>query len=50
MGSRNGGISNWPMMKEGTPIGAGPVSATVRVGFELVGTPFAFRAGWALGL
>src|SRR5436190_180181 len=33
------------MMKEGTPSGAGPGLATVRVGLEEVGTPLGLRIG-----
>ena len=49
MGSRNGGISNWPMTKLGTPIGAGPELPTVSVGFALVGTPLGWRGGGGAG-
>ncbi len=45
MGSRKGGIVNWSIRKLGTPIGAGPKSATVTVGLALVGTPLAERVG-----
>ena len=47
MGSRKGGIANWSIRKLGTPSGAGPKSATVRVGLALVGTPLGLRVGWS---
>src|SRR5687767_7718637 len=50
MPSRNGGIANWSIRKLGTPIGAGPKSAIVRVGLALVGTPLGARASCSLGL
>ncbi len=46
MGSRKGGIENWSIRKLGTPSGAGPKSATVRVGLAFVGTPLGLRVGW----
>ena len=48
--SRKGGIANWSMRKLGTPIGAGPKSAIVRVGLAFVGTPSGARVGGSEGL
>ena len=50
MSSRKGGIANWSMRKLGTPIGAGPKSAIVRVGLAFVGTPSGARVGGSEGL
>ena len=42
----NGGISNWLIMKFGTPCtGAGPKSATDSEGLSFVGDPSGFRIG-----
>ena len=41
---------NWSMTKFGTPIGAAPKSATVTVGFVLVGVPSGLRSsGGSIG-
>src|SRR3954447_3550612 len=43
MGRRNGGISKESMTKLGTPIGAGPKVATVRLGLVFAGEPSGLR-------
>src|SRR3954453_12769034 len=43
MGRRKGGISKESMTKLGTPIGAGPNVATVRLGLLLEGEPSGLR-------
>src|SRR5262245_53363290 len=44
MGSRKGGISKESIRKLGTPIGAGPKVAIVRLGFRAVGEPSGLRS------
>src|SRR6476619_894542 len=43
IGSRKGGISNESIRKLGTPIGAGPNWATVRLGLVAAGEPSGLR-------